>query len=123
MRRVWKDVGENNSNMVIENMSQVTFHIPETDLELLTETSKKNNIVYPTTSDLIKDFFDKGLQWLESEKAISEEPEDDDMLMVPFSIWLLEENHLLLKKAYKHHKKHFTDINHMLRVFIKNGLR
>ena len=122
MRRVWKDEGVNDSNIVVENMSQVTFHIPEADLKILTETSKNNNMLYPTTSHLIKDFFDKGLQRLETEKPVSKESEDDNKLMVPFSIWLLEDNHVLLKKAYKHHKKQFTDINHMLRVFIKNGI-
>ena len=123
MRRVWKDEGLNDSNIIVENMSQVTFNIPEADLKILTETSKNNNMLYPTTSHLIKDYFDKGLQRLENKKHISKEIEDDNKLMVPFSIWLLEDNHVLLKKAYKHHKNHFTDINHMLRVFIKNGLR
>ena len=122
MRRVWKDEGVNDSNIVVENMSQVTFHIPESDLEILTETSKNNSMLYPTTSHLIKDYFDKGLQWLKTEKTISNEFEENDMIMIPFSLWLLEYNHLLLKKAYKHHKKQFNDINHMLRVFIKNGI-
>ena len=123
MRRVWKDGKVNDSNWVSGNMSQVTFHLPEEDLEMLTEISKKNNMLYPTTSHLIQDFFDKGLQWLESEKPILKTPEDDETFMEPFSIRFLEENHVLLKKAYKKHKKHFSDINHMLRVFIKNGLR
>ena len=123
MRRVWKDEGVNNSNIVVENMSQVTFHIPEADLKILTDKAKNNNMLYPTTSHLIKDYFDKGLQRLEIEKNISKESEDDNKLMVPFSLWLLEYNHVLLKKAYKHHRKQFIDINHMLRVFIKNGIR
>ena len=103
-----------------DEMSQVTFYIPEMELNELKKISKDNKMLYPTPSHLIRVLWDDGLKWLEAGKP--DVSAEDEQGMKTFSVRLPLKNHKLLEKAYRKNRKHFVNISHMLRVFVRNGL-